>query len=203
MSVCAHLGSSISIHAPREGSDSATTRLCPTAANFYPRSPRGERQNHVGTANVPRDFYPRSPRGERPRACCCAAGQKYFYPRSPRGERPPIVHTVRPCTANFYPRSPRGERQSGVGYWYSPSLFLSTLPARGATRFGAGEAAGVQISIHAPREGSDNNMDEVFDVGLISIHAPREGSDGGARRSLAAHNHFYPRSPRGERRNEL
>ena len=33
------------------------------------------------------------------------------------------------------------------------------------------------ISIHAPREGSDNNMGLLDDIKKISIHAPREGSD--------------------------
>ena len=33
----------ISIHAPREGSDSAVIRLAAPAEDFYPRSPRGER----------------------------------------------------------------------------------------------------------------------------------------------------------------
>ena len=33
------------------------------------------------------------------------------------------------------------------------------------------------ISIHAPREGSDGVRDMVRPPGLISIHAPREGSD--------------------------
>ena len=56
----------------------------------------------------------------------------YFYPRSPRGER----HKATQAAAekrDFYPRSPRGER-----------------PQR------AREVARAQnISIHAPREGSD------------------------------------------------
>ena len=79
-------------------------------------------------------------------------------------------------------------------------LFLSTLPARGATpsrralRTGAtyfyprsprGERQGAckfrvfgkSISIHAPREGSDAVGRIKFDPPLISIHAPREGSD--------------------------
>ena len=38
--------------------------------------------------------------------------------------------------------------------------------------------AKVQISIHAPREGSDGKHTGAFDGGAkISIHAPREGSD--------------------------
>ena len=36
---------------------------------------------------------------------------------------------------NFYPRSPRGERLAAVPASTTPSKFLSTLPARGATGF--------------------------------------------------------------------
>ena len=38
------------------------------------------------------------------------------------------------------------------------SLFQSTLPAKGATRSDWNEAKTVIISIHAPREGSDNTV---------------------------------------------
>ena len=56
-------------------------------------------------------------------------------------------------------------------------LFLSTLPARGATLEALLFFLPLQISIHAPREGSDVSvcvLPKSFD---ISIHAPREGSD--------------------------
>ena len=80
---------------------------------------------------------------------------------------------------NFYPRSPRGER---------PRLLLCLR-------------ACVHISIHAPREGSDDGR-RVGCRGYhdISIHAPREGSDQRSAASSPAPMYFYPRSPRGERR---
>ncbi len=52
------------------------------------------------------------------------------------------------------------------------------------------------ISIHAPREGSD---DDRVQAGLvddgISIYAPREGSDLAYLYFLPAFAYFYPRSP--------
>src|SRR5699024_554544 len=78
---------------------------------------------------------------------------------------------------HFYPRSPRGERPRLLPVMPRPSKFLSTLPARGATR---GAAAGC-------KEGC-----------LISIHAPREGSDTCTGNGGFAQDDFYPRSPRGE-----
>ena len=172
------------------------------STHFYPRSPRGERLGTRKPYHVRRNFYPRSPRGERPNKCkidqqCCSisihaprvgsdcwyiagiSAYRNFYPRSPRGERlnedrygqqfwrisihaPRVGSDSKPrrlksrrcvflstlpawgattqvsshtsSTQYFYPRSPRGERlfeyiQAGTGI-----LFLSTLPAWGATR---------------------------------------------------------------------
>ena len=78
------------------------------------------------------------------------------------------------------------------------------------------------ISIHAPREGSDQRLkvrlkatknfnprsprgerppnDIIYSLNLcISIHAPREGSDQRLKVRLKATKNFNPRSPRGER----
>ena len=79
----------ISIHAPREGSDTSSTFLLWYAANFNPRSPRGERRG-LG------------------------------FPR-------PLLH-----------------------------IFQSTLSARGATLSIRLSLINTRISIHALREGSDN-----------------------------------------------
>ena len=57
------------------------------------------------------------------------------------------------------------------------NTFLSTLPARGATTWVSGNAVVSGISIHAPREGSDQRSRLGRHNLRISIHAPREGSD--------------------------
>ena len=56
--------------------------------------------------------------------------------------------------------------------------FLSTLPVRGATTLYRSLKAALEISIHAPREGSDLFQGADLHIAKISIHAPREGSDG-------------------------
>ena len=56
---------------------------------------------------------------------------------------------------DFYPRSPRGERRRLFKFAFNVYPFLSTLPARGATHGALGVAVAAEISIHAPREGSD------------------------------------------------
>ena len=96
---------------------------------------------------------------------------------------------------------------TGIGIF----LFQSTLPARGATENQFEDIEIVQISIHAPREGSDytecgvrctavgfqstlpargatwSPLSPLVTVNLISIHAPREGSDSQCRCNLILH----------------
>ena len=195
-------GICISIHAPREGSDGSRSAHSRRRANFYPRSPRGERRAgrpaarpspspflstlpargatsasskwpraHTISIHAPREgsdvqsrpkffatshFYPRSPRGERPSGCAGRAAAGRFLSTLPaRGATRPSFPAPRP-TMQFLSTLPaRGAtRPSAV----SPDAkrFLSTLPARGATRLDVGNGLRQGgISIHAPREGSD------------------------------------------------
>ena len=194
----------ISIHAPREGSDAEVRHFPASSLNFYPRSPRGERQ--AGTKKEPKNptiSIPAPREGSDWTSACRsplsglflstlpARGATYirkavilavrnFYPRSPRGERRTTILAMRtffasflstlpargatrnPQTAagngyHFYPRSPRGERQREYAKQIPYIPFLSTLPARGATPGTLPGQKGLQISIHAPREGSDRS----------------------------------------------
>ena len=148
---------SISIHAPRVGSDCWYIAGFSAYRNFYPRSPRGERLNEdrygqqfwrisihaprVGSdvrigwiAVDPFDFYPRSPRGERQRGQSASIRGSYFYPRSPRGERLSVS-----AGSQLIPlisiHAPRVGSDVAPPYKYNDkSKFLSTLPAWGATR---------------------------------------------------------------------
>ena len=78
----------------------------------------------------------------------------------------------------FNPRSPCGERLSATNRGGTDVEFQSTLPVRGATR-------GLM-----PRQ----------QKGDISIHAPRAGSDRLNGLQMAREENFNPRSPCGERR---
>ena len=124
----------------------------------------------------------------------------YFYPRSPRGERPGQAVHRQLQGADFYPRSPRGERLVSSPFTLTTDIFLSTLPARGATLCSESCLLLTDISIHAPREGSDPPFSSPT---TITLHFyPR--SPRGERRymrkiSIVNRNNFYPRSPRGER----
>ena len=214
----------ISIHAPREGSD---PRACCCAAGqkyFYPRSPRGERPGAVVdvlakvgiSIHAPREgsdtvanrltdkqkkFLSTLPaRGATVNVLSARSNSTYFYPRSPRGER---LHTSCnvACSMVISIHAPREGSDRGT---YPPPaagyIFLSTLPARGATRLNPSQILWYGISIHAPREGSDHLIMFMTYPVMISIHAPREGSDKAILLPSTKWFHFYPRSPRGERR---
>ena len=57
------------------------------------------------------------------------------------------------------------------------------------------------ISIHAPRTGSDNPPFDYNRINAyISIHAPRTGSDYVGGEYYITYGNFNPRSPHGERR---
>ena len=74
----------ISIHAPREGSDCQESSARHALCDFYPRSPRGERQGSVNSAKAAWDFYPRSPRGERPYDLVTSAWEEGISIHAPR-----------------------------------------------------------------------------------------------------------------------
>ena len=131
------------------------------------------------------------------------------------GEEPPVIpisiHAPREgsdavssrmmlALRDFYPRSPRGERRVNLMQGLAIGIFLSTLPARGATVDARPANTDPSISIHAPREGSDQQAVQAAQAEAeflstlpargatqlialdarhahISIHAPREGSD--------------------------
>ena len=171
------------------------------------------------------NFYPRSPRGERPWKATLPPQPEPISIHAPREGSDKNLRHVLDGILNFYPRSPRGERRPAL--WMNGDIrakFLSTLPARGATgRCGDPAQEAQEISIHAPREGSDavfwaactactaisihaprEGSDPHYNIDIcanneISIHAPREGSDLQPGRPARPAAYFYPRSPRGER----
>ena len=102
----------ISIHAPREGSDSIDSDALTNSSHFYPRSPRGERRCGITGRTSWVNFYPRSPRGERP-PCPARSAQSWGI----------SIHAPREGSDSLHSSSDR-----------CFAIFLSTLPARGATR---------------------------------------------------------------------
>ena len=168
---------SISIHAPRGGSDKKAGRR-----TFFfgisihaPRGGSDKRHRHTSKESL--DFNPRSPWGERPDASSLTGAISVISIHAPRGG------------SDSQMTSSRNTRIS----------FQSTLPVGGATDFLLLAAQTLGISIHAPRGGSDNRKREAGQRWVISIHAPRGGSDRGTACGPWRISNFNPRSPWGER----
>ena len=100
---------------------------------------------------------------------------------------------------DFNPRSPHGERPGPHSTNKNAISFQSTLPARGATQGRRRAREGLQISIHAPRTGSDAERWPLLSG--LQYFNPR--SPHGERRNRRHHSrppqNFNPRSPHGER----
>ena len=171
--------SSISIHAPREGSDIL---------------------EEDGSSSHPAWISIHAPREGSDPADRRGRGLRDISIHAPReGSDRPEDHPAG-TAKDFYPRSPRGERPSIALLSSAFTGFLSTLPARGATN---GHTAGLRadrISIHAPREGSDSAVRRFTAVLYVFLSTlPARGATRALRAAGKLQSHFYPRSPRGER----
>ena len=133
---------SISIHAPRTGSDAFARLTILYTRYFNPRSPHGERRCFWRTKRRRKQFQSTLPaRGATTRWGCfwrtkrisihaprtgsdvvdvCRMPQKsHFNPRSPHGERR-RAEQIRKGAGNFNPRSPHGERPQAQRPWVFP-----------------------------------------------------------------------------------
>ena len=194
-----------------------------TQPNFNPRSPCGERQ--AVEASIPyalafqstlpvwgatcaqplnlgslENFNPRSPCGERHTVHQDHLQTAfYFNPRSPCGERRVPHIQIDIDHKDFNPRSPCGERPKYKVGDRVRIVFQSTLPVWGATRVGRSRLPEQEISIHAPRVGSDQPWARPNTIPFY--FNPR--SPCGERLSFVLFalllEDFNPRSPCGER----
>ena len=177
----------------------------------------------MAVARPRRNFNPRSPDGERHALPTLIKRMTYFNPRSPDGERrkPVVVERLEELFQSTLPGW--GATMSDSTDKFVQTIFQSTLPGWGATAISAaprgsggnfnprspdGERPGglmaddplLNISIHAPRMGSDTGicLIEITSI-MISIHAPRMGSDIPTLLRWLRYGDFNPRSPDGER----
>ena len=122
----------ISIHAPRVGSDTCRWHSSSAAANFNPRSPCGERLVVLYLFHRPLNFNPRSPCGERRKRKTEAFHEKLISIHAPRvgsDDNQGIYHRAQAISIH----APR------VGSDFVPNRLVWQH----------------WISIHAPRVGSD------------------------------------------------
>ena len=169
----------ISIHAPRTGSD--VNRFCnrPCINAFQSTLPaRGATFQQLMEHNWQIYFNPRSPHGERlAQSIYLSAPVHYFNPRSPHGERRHLRrHRWQAVQISIH--APRTGSDLCPKAARRSGRFQSTLPARGATRAGKGaDCDGGDFNPRSPH--GERRGDSMADAGvyIISIHAPRTGSD--------------------------
>ena len=148
----------ISIHAPREGSDNAPVFHHKGFRDLNPRSPRGERHGDGSSDHCGFIISIHAPcEGSDAWGHRRSLLRRNFNPRSPRGERPsPPERATSP--AYFNPRSPRGERPGILQHETAGQADFNPRSPRGerlpVSDYCSGNAG---ISIHAPREGSDSH----------------------------------------------
>ena len=118
----------ISIHAPRTGSDGLQRRKPDGGADFNPRSPHGERPcRHRPRLDGQQDFNPRSPHGERQLVCLQfnVSEISIHAPRTGSDRR----RNGSVCRMqNFNPRSPHGERHISPRQAYYQGYFNPRSP---------------------------------------------------------------------------
>ena len=189
----------ISIHALLAESDFALMISRRTFANFYPRSPCGERRHYLAQPQARHNFYPRSPCGERPSSVLMALPSYIFlstlslrratvdFSSNARAtlisihallaESDMPISTSFPIALNFYPRSPCGERRNNSNNELVCTVFLSTLSLRRATCNNCIFCFCHKISIHALLAESDVSLSIMMQLCEISIHALLAESD--------------------------
>ena len=145
---------------------------------FYPRSPCGERLQPQELVRRNAEISIHALLAESDPAP--PLYQRYeldFYPRSPCGERPREVESMRTLKKISIHALLAESDMPRLTSSDSFALFLSTLSLRRATMPKLGTLGGFSISIHALLAESDSRI----------------------KANIAAYNHFYPRSPCGER----
>ena len=144
---------------------------------FNPRSPHGERQNFARIFLHIRYISIHAPRTGSDARFQIKTGLVLISIHAPRTGSDGISRARRCAILPFQSTLPARGATSPVRSQCSDTLFQSTLPARGATfrRFRRVLPLGFQSTL--PARGATGSCIELFDAREISIHAPRTGSD--------------------------
>ena len=146
------------------------------------------------------DFYPRSPCGERPTKDDQATNTQQISIHALLAESDLILHMAR-LTEHLFLSTLSLRRATFIMTItiYIALKFLSTLSLRRATKIAVHSDLHSHISIHALLAESDARRESRQQPAGISIHALLAESDGDKRRKSSNDSDFYPRSPCGER----
>ena len=125
---------SISIHAPRGGSDYRCRCHFPSEQDFNPRSPWGERRLLALCVFVAERFQSTLPVGGATFTIITVPTFSGISIHAPRGGSDDSPTKENGHTLYFNPRSPWGERRWMLPTGRYTTTFQSTLPVGGATR---------------------------------------------------------------------
>ena len=194
----------ISLHAPHGGSDSVFIS-CPPSGYISIHAPRGGSDPKPPPQPLPpQPFQSTLPVGGATRlGFRHHRHQPDFNPRSPWGERHRHGRPV--CRENeFQSTLPAGGATVAENVRLVLGQFQSTLPAGGATGHIDGKAIiHLNFNPRSPRGERLRALTAPGAVPDISIHAPRGGSDRWMILPKNWPSYFNPRSPRGERRDSV
>ena len=175
MDIC--LRAAISIHAPRTGSDVVNDygRSIPHAISIHAPRTGSDARFQIKTGLILISIH--APRTGSDRAICRLRCRQAISIHAPRTGSDGISRARRCAILPFQSTLPARGATSPVRSQCSDTLFQSTLPARGATfrRFRRVLPLGFQSTL--PARGATGSCIELFDAREISIHAPRTGSD--------------------------
>ena len=146
-------------------------------------------------------FYPRPPRGGR--HCQRLVGRADIgFLSTPSARRATLLKIeAKSQKRNFYPRPPRGGRQTKNQPFCPKKLFLSTPSARRATQIAQMNLLFEPfLSTPSARRATCSAAAEYLRCREISIHALREEGDRQRLQPQQGQRDFYPRPPRGGRR---
>ena len=178
----------------------AITTTARTTSRFQSTLPVWGATNRHGSQWCKLGFQSTLPVWGATRGNLCPVGRNGISIHAPRvGSDLPRPHKARQLT-DFNPRSPCGERPEAAQEDNRYQRFQSTLPVWGATlSFSSWVMALILFQSTLPVWGATNNFEVLESAQEISIHAPRVGSDAGTCPGRLGNSHFNPRSPCGER----
>ena len=168
----------ISIHAPRAGRDSGTTRPRWTVWNFNPRAPCGARPGSEQAPGFENCISIHAPRAGRD------------IPQTMAGMSPAIFQSTRPV------RGATGERSHEPGQGH----ISIHAPRAGRDHLEGNRPEGWTISIHAPRAGRDKLTGLVQGSNIIfQSTRPVRGATCNSQTPTKHQRDFNPRAPCGAR----
>ena len=130
---------------------------------------------------------------------CAPSAVALISIHAPRGGSDRYTVADKVVSQNFNPRSPWGERLCQLTGSHSIGVFQSTLPVGGATTVLALPASDHRFQSTLPVGGATTPISFLSAYADISIHAPRGGSDQCTVPVDSGLGNFNPRSPWGER----